>query len=310
MNLAGLSFRDLEYVVRVAELRHFGKAAEACAVSQPTLSTQVRKLEEFLGVEIFERTPRQVLVTGRGQALVDQARLILSEARRLGEIARSGGEPLSGPFRLGLTGTLGPYLMPLLLQPLRERYPGLRLLLQEGLPRALAVALELGELDAVLLAEPPRGADLAALPLFREEFALAIPRDHALAQAARVAMPDITAAELILLGEGHCLRDQVLALFPEREVTARADDDRQASSLELLRQMVAAGLGCSLLPQLAVQVGSLLDDMVAYRRLTEGPGRDVVLYHRPGFARVRDAQLLAALVREVLAESSAVQVAA
>jgi LysR family hydrogen peroxide-inducible transcriptional activator len=311
MNFAGLSFRDLEYVVSVAELRHFGRAAQACAVSQPTLSAQVKKLEEFLGLEIFERGGRQVLVTARGAAVVDQARRILAEGRRLEEVVQAGEEPLSGVFRLGVLDSLGPYLLPLLLQPLRARFSRLRLLVQEGRGAALLAGLERGDTDAVLLAAAPREGEVTALPLFREELVLAVPRDHALATAPAVALADVPVAELILPGEGHCLRDQVLALLPARARLVRPDDDLQAASLETLRQMVAAGIGCGFLPQLAVQVGSLLDDMVAYRRVSIGgaPARDVALYHRASYGRIRDIRLLRDAVRERLAEASAVQVA-
>ncbi len=309
MNFAGLSLRDLEYVVTLADLRHFGRAAQACAVSQPTLSAQVRKLEEFLGLEIFERSARQVLVTPRGTELVAQARRVLDEARRLTDIVQEGGEPLSGAFRLGVLDTLGPYLVPLLLQPLRARFPRLKLLIQEGRGLGLLTALERGEADAVLLAAAPKEGELTALPLCREELVLAVPRDHALATAPAVAMADIPPDQLILPAEGHCLREQVLALLPARQRLVRADDDLQAASLETLRQMVAAGIGCGFLPQLAVQVGSLLDDMVAYRRVVGAPGRDVALYHRSSYGRIRDVRLLREGVRDVLGESSAVVVA-
>ncbi len=326
MNFAGLSFRDLEYVVNLAELRHFGRAAQACSVSQPTLSAQVRKLEEFLGLEIFERNARQVLVTQRGAAVVEQARRILAEGRRLEEVVQAGGEPLSGAFRLGVLDTLGPYLVPLLLHPLRARVPRLRLLIQEGRGAALLAALERGDADAVLLAAPPRDGEVTALPLFREELVLAVPRDHALATAQAVALADVPVAELILSAEGQCLRDQVLALLPARARLVRPDDDLQAASLETLRQMVAAGIGCGFLPQLAVQVGSLLDDMVAYRRVVcaeqpappglspavprqPAPWRDVAVIHRASFGRIRDIRLLRDAMRDRLAEASAVQVA-
>lgn len=309
MNVAGLNLRDLEYVVTVADLRHFGRAAQSCAVSQPTLSAQIRKLEEFLGVEIFERSARQVLVTPRGTELVAQARRVLEEARRLAVIAQEAGEPLTGAFRLGVLDTLGPYLVPLLLHPLRNRFPRLRLLIQEGRGSALAAALERGEADAVLLAAPPHGQEPTVLALCREELVLAVPRDHPLATAPQVTAADVPVDQLILPAEGHCLRDQVLALLPARARLVRPDDDLQAASLETLRQMVAAGIGCGFLPQLAVQVGSLLDDMVAYRRLAGAPGRDVILAHRASFGRIRDVRLLREAVRDVLAEGSAVVVA-
>ncbi|MBY0338837.1 MAG: LysR family transcriptional regulator [Acetobacteraceae bacterium] len=307
MNLAGLSLRDLEYVTAVAEHLHFGRAALACGVSQPTLSGQLRKLEDFLGVEIFERSPRGVLVTSRGEEVVAQAKRILAEARRLFEVVRIGAEPLSGTFHLGVITTLGPYLMPFLLRPLRERFPNLRLVLVEGHTRPLVRQLEEGELDGLLAATPVAEAELTALPLFREELVLAVPRDHALAQVETVHNDDIPARELILLNEGHCLREQALEVCPAR--LRESERDLQAASLESLRQMIAAGIGCSLMPQLAVQVGALLDDMVAYRRIQGSRhAREIALFHRPSFGRIRDIRLLRQAIGEILAEQSAVRV--
>lgn len=302
MNFAGLSFRDLEYLAAVAEFLHFGKAAQACSVSQPTLSAQLRKLEEFLGVTIFERSPQGVLLTERGAPLVAQARVILAEGRRMGELAQAAAAPLTGVFRLGVIATLGPYLLPLLLHPLRERFPQLRLLLSEGMTRQLVQSLEAGELDAIVASAPLRSSELTQLPLFREAFVLAVPRDHALAGAGRVALADLPLDDMILLNEGHCLRDQSLAYLPERQRNGRTGQGLQAASLETLRQMIGAGLGCALLPQLAVQVGSLLDDMVAYRILQDAaPGRDVALFHRPSFGRIRDVRLLRELMLDAVA---------
>lgn len=298
MNLAALSFRDLEYIVAVADHLHFGKAAVSCAVSQPTLSAQVRKFEEYVGVEIFERAPRSVLMTERGHEIVAQARIILKEGGRLYDIVKAGAEPLSGTFRLGLIATLGPYLTPLLLQPLRVHFPRMNLVLSEGLTQHLIQALERGDIDALLATSPLRGPDMMELPLFTENLVLAVPRDHALAKVPRIGLGDIDPGELILLNEGHCLRDQVLALFPDR---SNQGMPLQAASMESLRQMVAAGLGCALLPQLAVQVGALLDDMVAYRMIrTDTPSRSISMFYRAGFGRIRDARALRDLVRDTL----------
>ncbi|MDB5415128.1 MAG: hypothetical protein JWR10_3463 [Rubritepida sp.] len=307
MNLAGLSLRDLEYISAVAEHRHFGRAAMACGVSQPTLSGQLRKLEEFLGVEIFERSPRGVLVTRRGEEIVAQGKRIISEARRLFEVVRTGAEPLTGILRLGVISTLGPYLVPFLLKPLRSRFPDLKLMLTEGHTRVLVRQLEVGELDALLATSPIAEAELTELPLFREELALAVPRDHPLAQTEQVNPEDIPVQELILLAEGHCLREQAMQLCPSR--MREGPSDLQAASLETLRQMIAAGSGVSFMPQLAIQVGALLDDMVAYRRIAGGQYmRDVALFHRPSFGRIRDIRLLRQSIGEILAEQSAVKV--
>ncbi len=312
MNVSGLSLRDLEYVVAVAENLHFGRAAQSCSVSQPTLSAQIRKLEDGLGFDIFERAPRQVLVTERGQHVVAQARIILGESRRLLELAQAGGEPLSGTFRLGVISTLGPYLLPLLLKPLREAYPKLRLLLTEGLTWPLLTQLEQGQLDAVLASSPVRDSDLTELPVFFEEFVLAVPRDHALATVESVSATDIRAEELILLNEGHCMREQMLHVCPARERGVRPGDPLQASGLETLRQMVGAGIGCSLMPRLSVAVGALLDDMVAYRRLQADvePGRTLSLFHRQSFGRIRDVRLLREAIRSALKPTGLVRMPA
>jgi LysR family hydrogen peroxide-inducible transcriptional activator len=182
-------------------------------------------------------------------------------------------------------------------------------MLSEGMTRNLARQVEEGELDAIIAASPLTGVDLTELRLFREEFVLAVPRDHALATVERVRMADVPMTDLILLAEGHCLRDQALAVCG-----GSIGEDRpelQAASLETLRQMVAAGIGVSFLPQLAVQIGALLDDMVAYRRIDEGGlGRDIALFHRPGYGRIRDARLLRQSIREIVGANSAVRVAA
>jgi LysR family hydrogen peroxide-inducible transcriptional activator len=308
MTLAGLSLRDLEYLLAVAEHLAFGRAAQACSVSQPTLSAQIRKVEELLQVEVFERTPRGVLLTSRGAEVVQQARLVVAEARRLFEVAAAGAAPMEGGFRLGVISTLGPYLVPFLLRPLRERFPKLRLLLSEGMTRGLVRQVEEGELDAILAASPLAGSDLTELKLFREEFVLAVPRDHPLATVERVEADDIPVPDLILLAEGHCLRDQALTFCPAR--IAEDKPELQAASLETLRQMVAAGVGVSFIPQLAVQIGALLDDMVAYRRVGDGHiSRDIALFHRPGFGRIRDARLLRQAIREIVGANSAVKTA-
>ncbi len=306
MNLAGLSLRDLEYLVALDHHRHFGRAATACAVSQPTLSAQIRKLEESLDVRIFERG-RSVLVTEAGTPIIAQARTVLTEARRLLDMARVGGEPLSGAFRLGVVSTLAPYVAPVILGLLRERYPSLRLVLREGLTTELVRALENGELDALLAAAPLREAELSELPVFWEGFVLAVPREHGLATAPQVRSSDIRAAELILLTEGHCLREQVLAALPDTR--SAAGSGQQAAGLETPRGMIGAGMGVSLFPQLAVQLGSLLDDQVAYRLLRDGaPGRHISLFYRSSYTGIRDVRLLRDALRDAMATLGTVAV--
>lgn len=296
MAIPNLSLRDLEYVVAVAEHGHFGRAAGACAVSQPALSTQIKKVEEVLAVRLFERTRRGVLVTPIGGEIVAQARAVLQGVRQLSEIAAGRQEPLVGPFRLGVIATLGPYLLPHLLGPLRRRFPRLELFLREGLTQALLQELRSGALDAVLAATPVADPALAVEPLFDEPFFLALPAGHALDRKRSLATADLRADEMVLLEEGHCLRDQALALCPgERGRRPRL----QATGLETLRHLVAMGAGYSLIPSLAATQD--LGGLLRYRRLGRpSPGRTIALVWRRQSTRGADIASLSRLVREHL----------
>ncbi|MBK1842617.1 LysR family transcriptional regulator [Azospirillum sp. YIM B02556] len=308
MNLSGLSLRDLEYVVAVAELRHFGRAAERCAVSQPSLSAQIRKLEEALGLSLFERTSRKVLLTPRGEAVVAQARTVLEEARRLLALADGSEGALTGRLRLAAIHTLGPYLFPHILPPLRKAWPELTLILSEGRTDSLLEDLRDGRLDAVLLALPVETDGLVAEPLFFEPFLLAHPAGHRLGSAPHLSLADLDPSELLLLEEGHCLRDQALAACG---LSARGGGVH-ATGLETLRHMVAAGAGCTLMPLLAAmgQDGAGQDrrtvgvgGLVEYRPFdTPGngvrpPGRTVGLVRRASDPRARGLRDLADLLR-------------
>ncbi len=298
MTLASLSVRDLEYVVAVAEHGHFGRAAEACAVSQPALSAQIRKVENVLGLRLFERTRRRVLVTPLGAEIAAQGRVVLQEVRKLFETAGGQRGPLVGPFRLGVIATLGPYLLPHLLGPLRRRFPRLELFLREGLTRVLLQELRSGALDAVLAAAPIVDTALSVEPLFEEPFLLALPARHPLNRKPRVGTADLRADEMVLLEDGHCLRDQALEVCPNDRGGGRTPR-LQATSLETLRHMVATGSGYSLMPALAAanDVGRL----IRYRRLVSpSPGRSVVLVWRRQFTRAADIESLCRLVREHL----------
>ncbi|CAH2599921.1 Hydrogen peroxide-inducible genes activator [Rhodovastum atsumiense] len=296
-NLAGLSLRDLEYAVAVADLRHFGRAAERCGVSQAGLSEQVRKLEALLGVTLFERTTRRITVTPEGEMLLRQAREVLGAARVLLEMARSRGDPLAAPLRLGVIATLGPYYLPGLLRDLRGRFPQLELRLQEGRTVILLRALLAGELDAVLLALPARAEGITEAPLFFEPFRAVLPADHALSACPRLGLHDLAGEGLLLLEEGHCLRDQALALCG----IARIGQERRfASSLEMLRHMIAAGEGYSLLPLLAVPGGVEDDGLVRIRDVAgEAVGRSIGLAWRATDPRTPAFQELACFLRGV-----------
>lgn len=246
-----MNLRDLKYLVALADLRHFGKAADACFVSQPTLSTQIRKLEEELGVVLVERAPRKVMLTAAGQDVVQRARRIVADVDEMKEAARRSRDPESGTLRLGVFPTLGPYLLPHVVPQLRERFPQLELLLTEEKSDVLLQRLREGRLDAALLALPLHDDQLHTEFLFEEPFLLAAPAGHPLAKQKRLAMDALGEETLLLLEDGHCLRDQALDVC--RLAGAQEKSGFRATSLETLRQMVAAGVGVTLLPALSVQ---------------------------------------------------------
>jgi len=290
---AGLSLRDLEYAVAVAQTRHFGRAAQLCAVSQPALSEQIHKLEALLGVTLFERGRRQVQVTARGATLLRQAEKVLSEAHGLLDVARDAVEPLCGTLLLGAIQTLGPYYLPFLLRQARESYPRLALRLMEGQTDALIAALRAGTVDAVLVAEPVPADGLASASLFFEPFQLVCPVGHRLAGLPRLRLPDLVADDLILLEEGHCLREQALSLCQ-----GAAPQARHATSVETLWHMIAAGEGFSLLPALSVVGRQVFGELVSVRELPEQEaGRTIALVWRRTNPRAAEFLLLADLLR-------------
>lgn len=246
-----MNLRDLKYLVALADLRHFGKAAQACFVSQPTLSTQIMKLEEELGVKLVERAPRKVMLTAAGKDAAQRARRILAEAEELKEAARRGANPEAGRLRLGAFPTLAPYLLPHVVPELHAKFPKLELLLTEEKSDLLLHRLRDGQLDAALLALPIHDDSLHAQFLFEEPFLLAVPADHPLAQRKVLDTDDLNHASLLLLEDGHCLREQALEVC--RLSGANEKSEFRATSLETLRQMVAADVGITLLPTLAVK---------------------------------------------------------
>jgi LysR family hydrogen peroxide-inducible transcriptional activator len=246
-----MNLRDLRYLVALADLRHFGRAADACHVSQPTLSTQIRKLEDELGVALVERAPRQVMLTPVGADIVERARRVLADIEQMRETARRTSDPEAGSVRLGIFPTLGPYLLPHVVPKIRVRFPRLELLLVEEKTEVLLAMLRAGRLDAAVLALPLHEDWLETEFLFEEPFMLAVPGSHPLASHRNLQLSELVDQHLLLLEDGHCLRDQAL------EVCALAGagekEGFRATSLETLRQMVAAGVGITLLPMLAVK---------------------------------------------------------
>ena len=247
-----MNLRDLEYLVAIADHRHFGEAAAASYVSQPTLSTQLKKLEAELGVELIERSPRRVTLTPAGERIVVEARAVLERVASIRAVANAASDPESATIRLGLFPTVAPYLLPHVVPKVHARYPNLQLLLVEEKTEVLLDQLRAGTLDAAVLARPVRDEQLQEQFLFAEDFVLAVPAGHHLAGSIGPVPPSVLADEqVLLLEEGHCLRDQALAVC--RLAGASERSGFRATSLETMRQMVAAGVGVTLLPQLAVE---------------------------------------------------------
>ncbi len=251
-----MTLTELRYVVAVARERHFGRAAEACFVSQPTLSVAVKKLEDELDVKLFERGSSEVSVTPLGEEIVRQAQTVIEQAAAIKQIAKRGKDPLSGPLRLGVIYTVGPYLLPDLVRHAIERVPQMPLVLQENFTSKLLDMLRNGELDAAILAEPFPDAGLAVAALYDEPFMIALPKKHPLAKRKRITAEELKRETMLLLGTGHCFRDHVLEVCPEyARFASDAEGIRKSfegSSLETIKYMVASGMGVTVVPQLSL----------------------------------------------------------
>jgi LysR family hydrogen peroxide-inducible transcriptional activator len=251
-----MTLTELKYIVAVARERHFGKAADACFVSQPTLSVAVKKLEEELDVKLFERSANEVAVTALGEEIVRQAQSVLEQAAAIREIAKRGKSPLIGPLTLGVIYTISPYLLPDLVRQVIARTPLMPLMLQENFTVRLLEMLRTGEIDCAILAEPFPDAGLAIAPLYDEPFLAAVPAGHRLAKLDHVTTEELKQEPMLLLGSGHCFRDHVLEVCPEfARFSTNADGIRKSfegSSLETIKHMVAAGMGVTLVPRLSV----------------------------------------------------------
>ena len=251
-----MTLTELRYVVALARERHFGRAAEACFVSQPTLSVAVKKLEDELDVKLFERGSSEVSVTPLGEEIVRQAQTVIEQAAAIKQIAKRGKDPLSGPLRLGVIYTVGPYLLPDLVRHAIERVPQMPLVLQENFTSKLLDMLRNGELDAAILAEPFPDAGLAVAPLYDEPFMIALPKKHPLAKRKRITAEELKRETMLLLGTGHCFRDHVLEVCPEyARFASDAEGIRKSfegSSLETIKYMVASGMGVTVVPQLSL----------------------------------------------------------
>lgn len=294
-----MNLRDLQYFVAVAEHGHIGKAAEACHVSQPTLSMQLKKLEEYLGVTLFERTNKQVMITPVGEALLARAQRIGREAAELREAARAAQDPLSGVVRLGLFPTLAPYLLPHIMPAMHTALPKIHWMLVEEKSNVLLEKLHKGELDAAMLALPVVGGEgLDSVALFEEPLRLAVPPSHRLATRDAVTLEDIKGEPLMLLEEGHCLRAQALDVCHLLQISEYTEF--QATSLETLRHMVAAGEGITLMPRMAMRA----QDGIVYLMLEQDSiCRSIGLVWRKSSARGAVMHVLSGLVHDVMGKS-------
>jgi LysR family hydrogen peroxide-inducible transcriptional activator len=296
-----MNLRDLSYLVALAEHRHFGRAAEASFVSQPTLSTQIRKLEDELGVALVERTPRKVLLTETGREIARRARGVLSQIDEIKSIAQRTRDPESGTIRLGIFPTLGPYLLPHVIPHLRQRFPRLELLLREEKTEQILAMLREGTLDAGILALPIHDDSLHVEFLFEEPFVLAVPDGHPLAERQCLSMDDLADQNLLLLEDGHCLRDQALEVC--HMAGAGEKSGFRATSLETLRQMVSANVGITLMPTLAVKPPVAQSANVRLIDFASpAPSRRIAMLWRKSTAMTPFFTALAEVIRDVPAE--------
>jgi len=298
-----MTLTELKYIVAVAREKHFGRAAEACFVSQPTLSVAIKKLEDELEVKLFERSANEVTITPLGEEIIRQAQSVLEQAALIREIAKRGKDPLAGPIRLGLIYTIGPYLLPDLVRNTIRMSPQMPLMLQENFTVRLLEMLRTGELDCAILAEPFPDTGLALAPLYDEPFMAALPSSHPLAKRKSVTAEQLKNETMLLLGNGHCFRDHVLEVCPEfARYASNAEGIRRSfegSSLETIKHMVAAGMGVTLVPRLSVPKEALEsgrkrrkdeDAFVKYLPIVDArgvppPTRRVVLAWRRSFTR-------------------------
>ena len=251
-----MTLTELKYIVAVAREKHFGKAAEACFVSQPTLSVAIKKLEDELEVKLFERSANEVAVTPLGEEIVRQAQTVIEQAGAIKELAKRGKDPLAGPLKLGIIYTIGPYLLPELVKHAIEMFPQMPLMLQENFTIKLLEMLRTGELDAAIMAEPFPDTGLAVAPLYDEPFIIAVPTQHPLARRQQISSEELKQETMLLLGTGHCFRDHVLEVCPEyARFSSSAEGIRKSfegSSLETIKHMVASGMGITVVPALSV----------------------------------------------------------
>ncbi|MBI3915490.1 MAG: hydrogen peroxide-inducible genes activator [Betaproteobacteria bacterium] len=292
-----MTLTELRYIVALAREKHFGRAAEKCFVSQPTLSQAVRKLEDELGVTLFERSAAEVAVTEIGEKVVEQSQRVLEQANAVKEIAKQGKDPLAGPLKIGVIFTIGPYLLPKLIPILHQRAPQMPLVIEENYTAALAEKLKWGDIDVAIIALPFDEPGMNLLAVYDEPFVVAVPREHPWAKKKSIRADDLAKESLLLLGTGHCFRDQVLNACPALNRSSGSPGSIQktveGSSLETIRLMVASGLGVTVLPASALPQKAARGDLLAYVPFTRpAPDRRVVLAWRKSFTRTAAIETL------------------
>jgi len=296
------TIRQLEYFVALAERLSFRRAAEACFVSQPALSSQIAQMEGTLGVKLFERNSREVRLTAAGAALLPTAHEVLAGCTRMGQLARSLGTPLTGPLRLGVIPTIGPYLLPRVLPALQETYPDLELFLREEMTHRLVAQLEEGKLELLILAIDLELGSLETMPLFSDPFVLAVSERDELAKKAEAEIADFSSRTTLLLEEGHCFREQTLPLC--EAAGGNEFESFRASSLGTITQMVASGLGITLIPELAIErEAAAVPHLCTIPFGADGPSRSVGLAWRPNSPREEEFRTLGATIASAYARS-------
>lgn len=298
-----MTLTELRYIVALARERHFGRAAEACFVSQPTLSVAVKKLEDELGVPLFERRANEVNVTALGERIVAQAQRVLEEVEALKQLAAQGQDPLTGPLRLGAIYTIGPYLLPHLIPALHKRAPRMPLLVEENFTAALSARLRHGELDAIVVSLPFEEPGVLTLPLYDEPFVVALPATHAWNKKKSIKGEELPNQDLLLLGSGHCFRDQVLKVCPalNRAGSGGMQKTLEGSSLETIRHMVASGAGITVLPCSSVAAPAPEKRLLAIRPFAQPvPSRRVALAWRKSFPRPQAIDVLRHAIHDAL----------
>ena len=296
-----MNLRDLRYLVALADAKHFGKAAAACHVSQPTLSAQIKKLEGYLGVELIERQPRRVVLTEIGHELVERARRVLRESDEIIHLARDFRDPLAGNLSIAFIPTAGPYLLPLIAKKLRKQLPKLHLMLHEYQTAVLIDKLRKGDIDMGILALPATADGIVSRELYREDFVVALPPQHELTKKPNVKLSDLAGEQLLLLEDGHCLRDQALEVC--HRINVSENQDYRATSLETLRQMVAAGWGVTLLPKLATSGPFASGHGVSIKTLPKpAPHRVIGAIWRKSSTRLQAIGAVCTVISEAMAE--------